>query len=97
MARAPSRHTVGGELRRVELIGGGPGCMILVTTAGEQRSGASEWLSIRALDALERAAYRLGFPSDGGVERWFGVVEAIGAGCLGDMLSEAIEEQETVR
>ncbi len=92
MARQASRrgHSVGLELRRLSLVGGGPGCLIMVTTAGEQQTGGYEWLGSDALDALIRAAARLGFE-----ERWFGVVEAIGAGCLGDVLSEAIEEQET--
>lgn len=86
-------HSVGRELRAAYLTHGGRGCTILVTTRGEMSSGAVEWVSPRAWAALERAAERLGFETASGP--LVSVARAIVAGCLPDLLSEAIEEVES--
>lgn len=56
-------------------------------------TGKSLWLTDGALEALERAAERLGFLTPSGP--WVAVVGAICDGCLPDLLSEAIEELES--
>lgn len=74
------------ELRRLRFVSGGPGIFLLC--------GGRERLlpSTDAYRAMMRAAGRLGFgPS------WKGVVRALTRRALGDVLSEAIEEQETLR
>lgn len=73
------------ELRRMRLVTGGRGVFILV----------AHWHflpSTEAAKALERAAGRLGFGAN-----WKGVTKALSHWALGDVLSEAIEEQERER
>ncbi len=82
------RSPVSEELAGLRLIGGGAGNFILIRST----PGELQWLSHRAADALVRAAARLAFaPESAG---WYCVVAALAAGCLPDLLSEAIEEQE---
>lgn len=90
--RGPKPYSLSRELRAIKLIGGGPGCVILVTTAGKQKL-TQEWISQEAIDALIRAASRLGYR--GGLEGWGAVAESMFTGGLSDVLSEAIEEAET--
>lgn len=78
----------------MRLIGGGRGCLIIVTRRGERSGWSLEWISTEASEAMARAASRLGMAHG---ETWLSVVHAIGAGCLDDVLSEAIEEQESMQ
>lgn len=76
---------VGRELRGLRFVTGGPGIFLLCE---RHRLIASS----DACQALMRAAGRLGFgPS------WGGVTRALSQWSLGDVISEAIEEQETRR
>jgi hypothetical protein len=56
------------------------------------------WVSREATTAMVDAAHRLGFgdDSDGVGRGWFAVADAIVAGCLIDVLSEAIEAVEAL-
>lgn len=67
-------------------MNGGRGCLLVVTTNGE-------WIARDVSECLEGAAEQLGF-SNGAT--WNSVIEAIGAGCLPDLLSEAIEAAEAL-
>jgi hypothetical protein len=87
--KADSRKRVAHELRHAALGNGGTGCAVLVSGV----TGQSLWLTDGALEALERAAERLGFLTPSGP--WMAVVSAICDGCLPDLLSEAIEELES--
>ncbi len=82
------RSPVSQELAGLRLIGGGAGNFILMRTT----PGQMQWLSHRAADALVRAAARLAFAEES--VGWYCVVAALAAGCLVDIQSEAIEEQE---
>jgi hypothetical protein len=71
------------ELRRLRFVTGGRGVFVLVERSRFLPTAA-------ACNALERAAGRLGFGNS-----WRGVVKALSAWALPDVLSEAIEEQES--
>lgn len=71
------------ELRRLRLEPGGYGVFVVCAT---QRL----ILSTGASHALVRAAGRLGFPPT-----WAGVTRALAQWALPDVISEAIEEQES--
>lgn len=70
-------------------MGGGLGAVLLVST----HTRTPLWLSREACEACIRAAAWMGFGR--GAPLWIAVVEAIHAGCLGDVLSYAIEEVES--
>lgn len=71
------------ELRRLRLESGGCGVFIVCATR-------RLILSTGASDALVRAAGRLGFQPT-----WAGVTRALAEWALPDVISEAIEEQES--
>lgn len=80
------------DLRNLRLIGGGRGCIIFTTTNGE-------WLGREVGEYLEGAAHQLGFGLPGDARTsyaWHSVADAIVAGCLPDLLSEAIEAAEAL-
>lgn len=81
------------ELASLTLEHGGTGNFILATPV---RADGYRWVSHEAGDAIVRAAHRLGpvDDSDGVGEGWMAVALMLAAGCLPDLLSEAIEEQE---
>lgn len=83
------RSPVSRELNGLTLVGGGRGVCIIV-----DRGNRDAWVSEVAGVALMGAAKRLGFGHE--FEGWDGVCRALMAGCLPDVLSEAIEEQESV-
>jgi hypothetical protein len=70
------------ELRALRFVSGGPGIFLLCE---RHRIIASS----DACRALMRAAGRLGYG-----ESWKGVTAALQTWALGDVISEAIEEQE---
>lgn len=88
------RSPVSQELATLRVIGGGMGSFILIAAPerGVRLAGAPQWISHRAADALVRAGARLGFAEE--KVGWYCVAAALAAGCLPDLLSEAIEEQE---
>lgn len=71
------------ELRGMRFVTGGPGVFILCDRHHLIASTA-------ACQALARAAGRLGFEP-----AWAGVTRALSAWALGDVITEAIEEQES--
>jgi hypothetical protein len=77
------RREVACELRRLRLESGGCGVFIICATR-------RLILSSLACHALIRAAGRLGFPPT-----WAGVTRALAQWALPDVISEAIEEQES--
>lgn len=83
MRKADSQRLVR-DLQNLRLIDGGRGCIIIVTTNGE-------WIGPAVANALIGAASELGLG-----DLWQGVVNAIAAGCLPDLLSEAIEAAEAL-
>lgn len=78
---------VGRELRRLRFESGGPGVFILCPCRTPRLIA-----STAACQAMMRAAERLGFGAN-----WRGVTRALSLWALGDVLSEAIEEQESER
>lgn len=90
------RAALSEELRGIYLGGGGWGSLIVLRS--ERRwanSRVGRWISNEASLALTRAAARLGFGHEL-VDGWMAVVRAIEAGALPDLLSEAIEETESI-
>jgi hypothetical protein len=87
------RSPVSQEIASLTLAHGGTGNFILATPV---RADGYRWVSHEAGDAIVRAAHRLGpfDDSDGVGEGWMAVALMLAAGCLPDLLSEAIEEQE---
>ena len=75
------------ELRRLRFVTGGRGVFLLA----ERVHGVQLLPTDEACQALERAAGRLGFGN-----HWRGVCKALTAWALPDVLSEAIEEQESL-
>jgi hypothetical protein len=55
-----------------------------------------EWVGGDVCDTLTGAAEQLGFTPEGHPPMWHDVVAAIAAGCLPDLLSEAIEAAEAL-
>jgi hypothetical protein len=55
-----------------------------------------QWVDGAVCDLLTGAAEQLGFTPEGHPPMWHDVVAAIGAGCLPDLLSEAIEAAEAL-
>jgi hypothetical protein len=80
------RRAVGEELRGVQCVGGGFG--VIVVTSSHAPHGRN--LSADAVTALSKAAWELGFRRRESAAVWGDVVDAIAAGCLPDLLSEAI-------
>lgn len=78
------------ELRGLHLGSGGRGAFLLY--AKEHPDGVMRWISNEAVNALIRAASRLGFGDE--QEGWYVVARALHAGALGDLISEAVEEAE---
>jgi hypothetical protein len=85
MSRIGDRY-VARELRRLRFEPGGRGVFLLCEPLGRSRL----IMSADAAAAVERAAGRLGFGNS-----WRGVTKALSAWALPDVLSEAIEEQES--
>lgn len=85
------RSPVSRELAGLSLWSGGHGAFIVA--AHDRRGDDGHWVSHAACDALVRASARLAFGEE--YQGWFIVVAALAAGCLVDLQSEAIEEQET--
>jgi hypothetical protein len=83
------------ELRQVEAMVGPRGTVVVLANLDP---GVPMWLTKRASDEMVSAAHRLGFgdDSDGVGRGWFAVADAIVAGCLIDVLSEAIEAVEAL-
>lgn len=83
------RSPVSRELASLVVVPAGRGVIGLATPV---RGAGLVWVSHPAVNALVRAAARLGFRDEG--EGWYCVADALVRGALPDLLSEAIEEQE---
>lgn len=88
MRKADSNRLVR-DLQNLRLVSGGRGCIIFTTTD-------EQWVDGAVCDLLTGAAQQLGFTPNGQLPMWLDAVNAIAAGCLPDLLSEAIEAAEAL-